>query len=90
MNSEDVRVLLSRVYAEPHRLVDLLVEAADEDAAKHALEIEFGINAEEAQVVIDQAFSSLVRRRMDLMRASIGTKTSSATVGRCVRLLGDG
>lgn len=64
---------LDEVLVEPHRLIDVLYDAADEDQAVAALAREFQLSNEQASGVLDQQIMSLTRFR----RAEIGDQRAT-------------
>ena len=57
--------LLRRILQDPHRVVRAIADAADRPAARAALQAEFDITEADADMVLDQQFSLLIRDRLD-------------------------
>jgi hypothetical protein len=61
LRAMDVERLLREVFADPHRLVDVLGSALSDADAMQALCDEFNLAAWQAQIVIDQRIRSLIK-----------------------------
>jgi hypothetical protein len=57
--------LLRRILQDPHRVVGAIASAADRPAARAQLQAEFDITEADADMVLDQQFSLLIRDRLN-------------------------
>jgi hypothetical protein len=73
----EVSAVLLKVYADPHRFIDVVLAAANRDEAVARIAQAFDLTSREAELPLDGQFRVLTRDMLTQLRMSVDARSDS-------------